>query len=187
MEDAQIIRLYQNRDPDAIEQTERKYGALCKTIASRLLQSPEDIEECTNDTYLALWNTIPPATPVLFSAYIAKITRNLAMKRLEQLSAAKRSTEVLLSFDELSECLCGQDGLSQAMEAQALRRAITDFLEVQDKESRCIFLRRYFFFDSIKEIAMRYGMTQSKVKSKLMRTRNKLKDHLIQEGLYEKW
>lgn len=185
MEDAQIIRLYQNRDPEAIEQTERKYGALCKTVAGRLLQSPEDAEECANDTYLALWNAIPPANPDPFSAYIAKVTRNLAMKRLEQLSAAKRSTEALLSFDELSECLLGQDGLSQAMAVQALRRAITDFLEDQDKESRCIFLRRYFFFDSVKEIAVCYGMTQSKVKSKLMRTRNKLKDYLIQEGLYE--
>lgn len=186
MEDEQIIRLYQDRDPEAIVQTKQKYGGLCKTIAGRLLQSPEDAEECVNDTYLALWDAIPPATPSPLSAFAAKITRNLAMKRLEHLSAAKRNAESTLSFEELSECLCGQDDLSQVMEKQALRQAIADFLETQDKESRCVFLRRYFFFDSVKEIATRYGMTQSKVKSKLMRTRNKLKTYLVMEGLYEK-
>ena len=186
MEDAQIIRLYQDRDPEAIVQTKQKYGSLCKTIAGRLLQSPEDVEECVNDTYLALWDTIPPATPAPLSAFAAKITRNLAMKRLEYLSASKRNAEAALSFEELSECLCTQDDFSQVMEQQALRQAITDFLESQDAESRCIFLRRYFFFDSVKEIALRYGMSQSKVKSKLMRTRNKLKDYLIQEGFHEK-
>lgn len=186
MEDKQIIRLYQDRNPEAIEQTKQKYGRLCKTIAGRLLQSPEDAEECINDTYLALWDAIPPATPSSLSAFAVKITRNLAMKRLEHLSAAKRNTQVTLSFDELSECLCGQDDLSQVIEEKALRQAITVFLETQDKESRCIFLRRYFYFDSVKEIATRYGITQSKVKSKLMRTRNQLKNHLIQEGFYEK-
>ena len=182
MEDAQIIRLYQERDPEAIEQTKQKYGGLCSTIARRLLYSPEDEEECVNDTYLALWNSIPPAVPAPLSAFAAKITRNLALKRLEHLSAAKRNTEVILSFEELSECLCAKDDLVQAMDEQVLRQAIVAFLETRDKESRCLFLRRYFFFDSIKEISTRYGMTQSKVKSRLMRTRDQLKTYLIQEG-----
>lgn len=182
MEDAQIIRLYQERNPEAIEQTKQKYGGLCSTIARRLLYSPEDAEECVNDTYLALWNAIPPAVPAPLSAFAAKITRNLALKRLEHLSAAKRNTEVILSFEELSECLCAKDDLVQAMDEQVLRQAIVAFLETRDKESRCLFLRRYFFFDSIKDISARYGMTQSKVKSRLMRTRDQLKTYLIQEG-----
>lgn len=185
MEDAQIVRLYQDRDPEAIEQTKQKYGSLFQTIAQRLLQSHEEAEECVNDTYLALWESIPPAAPSPLSAYAAKITRNLAMKRLEHLTAAKRSTEATLSFDELSECLPSSDDLAQYMHSLDLRNALTRFLQAQDAESRCIFLRRYFFFDSVKEIALRYGMSQSKVKSKLMRTRNKLKVHLIQEGFYE--
>lgn len=185
MEDAQIIRLFFDRNPEAIEQTKQKYGSLCHTIAHRLLQNHEDAEECVNDTYLALWDAIPPATPSPLSAFSAKITRNLAMKRLEHLSAAKRKTEAILSFDELSACLPASDDLSQQLQAQALRESITHFLEAQDPESRRIFLRRYFFFDSVKEIAMRYGISQSKVKSKLMRTRSKLKTYLIQEGFYE--
>ena len=185
MEDQQIICLYRDRDPEAIEQTKQKYGGLCHAIAHRLLQNHEDAEECVNDTYLALWDAIPPASPAPLSAFAAKITRNLAMKRLEHLSAAKRSSEAVLSFEELSECLSASDDLSQHMHSLDLRNAITLFLQTQDTESRQIFLRRYFFFDSVKEIAMRYGISKSKLKSTLRRTRNKLRTYLIQEGFFE--
>lgn len=185
MDDRQIILLFQERRPEAIEQTKERYGELCRSIAGKLLQNPQDAEECVNDTYLALWDAIPPASPSPLSAFAAKITRNLALKRLEQLSAAKRSAEATLSFEELSECLSAPDEMESRMEAKALRQAIANFLEAQDRESRCVFLRRYFFFDSVREIAQRYGMSQSKVKSRLMRTRNKLKIYLIQEGFYE--
>lgn len=184
MEDEQIIGLFFDRCEDAIEQTKRKYGSLCKTIAGRILQNPEDAEECVSDTYLALWDAIPPARPEPLSAFAAKITRNLALKRLEQLSTAKRNGEAAVSFEELSECLCDREAPDRMLEELALRDAITDFLQTQDKESRCIFLRRYFFFDSVGEIAQRYGLSQSKVKSRLMRTRNKLRLYLIQEGLF---
>lgn len=187
MDDRQIILLFRERRPEAIEQTKEQYGELCRSIAGKLLQNPQDVEECVNDTYLALWNTIPPASPAPLSAFAAKITRNLAFKRLEQLSAAKRNAQVILSFEELSECLSVPDEAQAYVEAKELRRAIVDFLEGQDMESRCIFLRRYFFFDSVGEIALRYGISQSKVKSRLMRTRNKLKAYLIQEGFYEEW
>lgn len=187
MEDAQIIRLFYDRCPEAITQTKEKYDSLCKTMAVKILQSPEDAEECVNDTYLALWNAIPPAKPSPLSAFAVKITRNLALKRLEQLSATKRNTEADISFEELSACLSTQGSPTQIAEEQALRQAITVFLQTQSKEGRCVFLRRYFFFDSVKEIAQRYGMSQSKVKSLLLRTRNKLKIYLIQEGfMYER-
>lgn len=184
MDDKQIIELFFARSEDAIEQTKRKFGGLCKTIAGRLLQSPEDVEECVSDTYLALWDAIPPARPAPLSAFAARITRNLAMKRLEQQSTAKRDGEAAVSFEELSECLRAPEDLTQNVDQLALRDAIRDFLQGLDKESRCIFLRRYFFFDPVRQIAQRYGMTQSKVKSNLMRTRNKLKAYLIQEGFY---
>lgn len=185
MDDRQIIRLYQERCPEALEQTNERYGGLCRSIAGKLLQNPQDVEECVNDTYLALWDAIPPAEPSPLSAFAAKITRNLALKRREQLSAAKRNMEAVLSFEELSECLSAPDDVESIVEARALRQAIADFLELQDRESRCIFLCRYFFFDSVREIGRRYGMSQSKVKSRLMRTRNELKRYLIREGFYE--
>lgn len=186
MEDEKIIDLYFDRSQDAIKRTEETYGAMCRQIAGRLLGSREDAEECVSDTYLALWNAIPPARPAPFSAYIAKVTRNLAMKRLEYRRAFKRGSEAAISFEELSACLASPGGPEEILDEKALRQSITDFLQKQDRESRNIFLRRYFF-DSIREIAMRYGMTESKVKSNLMRTRNKLRTHLIQEGfLYER-
>ena len=173
MEDQAIIALFEARSPEAIVQTKCKYSSLCRSIA---------VEECVNDTYLALWNAIPPAKPAPLSAYIAKITRNLALKRLEQLSADKRSAESLLSFDELDACLAATEDIEAAIDEIVLRESITAFLQSQSRESRLIFLRRYFFFDSVKEIAQNYRLSESKVKSSLMRTRNKLRAYLIQEG-----
>ena len=184
MDDRKIIELFEARSADAIEQTKIKYDPLCRGLAGKLLRSEEDVEECVNDAYLALWNAIPPAKPDPLSAFLAKITRNLAIKRLEQQQAQMRDSNVTLSFDELDECLSGPEDPEQTVDAIALRQAITDFLQVQSKENRLIFLRRYFFFDSVREIARRYGISESKVKSSLMRTRNKLRTYLIEEGFY---
>lgn len=184
MDDRKIIELFEARSADAIEQTKIKYDPLCRGLAGKLLRSEEDVEECVNDAYLALWNAIPPAKPDPLSAFLAKITRNLALKKLEHLTAEKRDTNAVLSFDELDECLSGPEDPEQTVDAIALRQAITDFLQAQSKENRFIFLRRYFFFDSVKEIALRYGISESKVKSSLMRTRNKLRTHLIEEGFH---
>lgn len=182
MEDEQIIALYFDRSQEAISQTDAKYGPFCRQLAGRLLGNTEDTEECVNDTYLALWDAIPPAKPKPFSAYIAKVTRNLAMKRLEYRNAAKRDGEASVSFEELSACLESPGGLEELLDEKALRESIAEFLKHQNRESRNIFLRRYFFFDSVREIANRYSLTESKVKSRLMRTRTKLRVHLIEEG-----
>lgn len=182
MEDEKIIGLYFDRSQDAISQTDAKYGPLCRQLAGRLLGNAQDTEECVSDTYLALWDAIPPARPKPFSAYIAKVTRNLAMKRLEYRNAAKRESEAEVSFEELSACLIFPGGPEEILDEKILRECIVKFLESQDRESRNIFLRRYFFFDSVKEISQRYGMTESKVKSRLMRARTKLRVHLIEEG-----
>lgn len=182
MEDEQIIALFEARSPDAIEQTKTQYGALCRSLAGKLLRSEEETEECVNDAYLALWNAIPPAKPSPLSAYLAKITRNLAMKRLEHLTAEKRGAAATVSFEELDQCLRAPGDSDQMVESIALRQAITAFLQGQSRENRCIFLRRYFFFDTVEEIARRYSFSESKVKSSLLRTRNKLRTYLIQEG-----
>ena len=182
MDDEKIIRLYQMRLPEAIAQTEIHYGALCRSLAGKLLPSQEDVNECVNDTYLALWNTIPPAVPSPLSAYIAKVTRNQALKKLEHLSAEKRQNEAALSFTELDGCIPAPTGPEQIYEEKELKQTIIRFLQKQRSASRVIFLRRYFFFDSVQEIAKNYRISESKVKSSLMRTRKRLKAYLIEEG-----
>lgn len=128
MEDEQIIRLFEERSAEAIEQTKSQYGALCRSLAGKLLSREEDVEECVNDTYLALWNAIPPEKPSPLSAYIAKVTRNLALKRLEHLTAEKRNQDAVLSFDELDACLHAPGGPEEMAEAEVLRQAIYGFL-----------------------------------------------------------
>ena len=185
MDSERLVNLFWARSPEAIAQTQQTYGAFCAKLAARLLRRAEDVEECVNDTYLALWNGIPPARPVHFGAYVAKVVRNLAMKRLSYLTAEKRSAEAEVSFEELDACLAGSVNPQQIIEEKELEEAITAFLRKQDPESRKFFLRRYYFFDSVKEIAERYAVSESKVKVKLFRIRNKLKEYLVKEGLVD--
>lgn len=185
MDNEKLVNLFWERSPEAIAQTQQTYGALCAKLAGRLLRRKEDVEECVNDTYLALWNGIPPARPVHFDAYVTKVVRNLAMKRLSYLTAQKRSVEAEVSFEELDACLAGPGDPQQILEGKELEAAITAFLEELDPDSRKFFLRRYYFFDSVKEIAHRYGVSESKVKVKLFRTRNSLKEYLVKEGLFD--
>lgn len=184
MDDKTVIDLYWARSQEAITQTDRIYGPLCRKIAGRFLRSSQDVEECVNDTYFALWNTIPPARPAHFPSFLAKVARNQALKRLEQLTAAKRNTEADLSFEELSQCLGTVPSAEERLDELALRQAITAFLQQQSKENRVIFIRRYFFLDSVRKVAAHCGISQSKVKSSLLRTRQKLKNYLIQEGFF---
>ena len=181
MDDQKIIALFEARSQDAIAEAKRKFDPLCRTLAGKLLRSEEDVEECLSDTYLALWNAIPPAKPTPLSAYIARITRNLAMKRLEHLSAEKRGADVTLSFEELDRCIPFGPTPETMFEEKELAEAIRDFLQKQSKQNRIIFLRRYYFFDSVKEIAAHLGCGEELVKSSLMRTRRKLKTYLIKE------
>lgn len=187
MDDNALIELFWERSPEAVELTQQKYGALCRSLAGRLLRCAEDVEECLNDTLVSLWDAIPPARPVHLAAYISRITRNLAMKRLSYLSADKRAGEAMVSFDELEECVSTDADPAKILEGRELEAAVAAFLEAQDRESRVYFLRRYWFFDSVKEIAARYGVSESKVKVRLFRTRSRLKEYLVKEGyVYER-
>ena len=182
MEDQKIIDLFFQRSEDALAQTKEKYGDLCGWIACNMLSSPEDAEECVNDAMLALWNTIPPERPVMLGAYAARITRNLARNRLVYNKAQKRSEAVAVSLGELEACLAGRDDVQHQVEQKELTEAIEAFLHTLDEDSRNIFLRRYWFFDSVEQIAAGMGLSRSKVKMRLLRTRNKLRSYLIQEG-----
>lgn len=180
MDDAKIIALYWERDERAISETKSKYGAMLHSIAVRLLGCDHAAEECVNDTLLALWNAIPPERPEPLAAFAGKITRNLAMKRLTREKAAKRNG-VTVSFAELDGCIPGAYGVEEALAEKELTRAIDAFLRAQSREDRNLFLRRYWFFDSIGELGHRFGMSQSKVKSRLQRLREKLKVYLEKE------
>ncbi len=184
MDDRAIIALFFQRSEDALTVTQEKYGKLCHTIAENLLHSREDAEECVNDTWHSLWNAIPPEQPENLCAYIARITRNLALKRLTYRNALKRRA-VTVSFDELRECIPDYATPEAVLEGKELSRAIDAFLDTLDAESRNLFLRRYWFFDSTKTLSQSFHMSQSKVKVKLFRIRKQLKNFLEQEvGIY---
>lgn len=182
MDDLRIIELYFDRDEQAIKETEAKYGKLCHSIAYNILHNHEDSEECVNDTYAGVWNAIPPARPYNFTAFICKIARNLSLKRLEFMTREKRSADVLVSLDELAEVL-PDERYAPDVSDEDVGRLISEFLRSQKEDVRNVFIRKYYFFDSVGEIAKRYSFTESKVKNMLFYTRNKLKNYLIKEGV----
>ena len=181
MDDARIIDLYVARDEQAIRETDSKYGNLCRHIACRILHDRDDAEECVNDGYLGVWNAIPPARPQHLKAFVCRITRNQALKRLEFLTRKKRSADVLLSLEEL-EGVLSEGSVADASE-EDLGEIISRFLRTQKTDARNVFIRRYYFFDPVSEIAVRYAFTESKVKNMLLRTRKKLKEYLKKEGV----
>lgn len=184
MDDNRIISLFGQRTEKALDAVKQKYGMLLQSIAVNILADPRDAQECVNDTYMAIWNRIPPEKPEPLSAYICRITRNLALKRRRDDRAQKRYSEYELSLDELSGCLAGPS-LEETLEARELGRAIDAFLDTITKDNRIIFLRRHWFGDSVKQIAASMGFSENAVSIRLNRTRNQLKDYLIQEGYYE--
>lgn len=183
MEDEKIIGLYWDRNEDAIVETSSKYGKLCFLIANNILANHEDSEECVNDTYLGLWNAIPKQRPSRFSVFVSRITRNLALKKFEYLSAAKRNPEAVCSFEELGECVSGKEYVENELENRRIEQAIDAFLWQQGEEKRNIFIRRYWYFESIENICKRTGYSQSKIKSMLFNMRQKLRDYLESEGI----
>ena len=179
MDDRHIVELFEQRDTAAIREAQDAYGRQLTAIAMAVLSDPQDAEECVSDGLLRAWNSIPPHKPTFLGAFLGKIIRQLAIDRLRAREADKRGGgEYLLSLEELSECVGGAD---TAFEQGALTEAISDWLKTLSPEARWMFLRRYFHFDSIKEIARQGHFTQSKVKSTLSRARKSLRDHLKKE------
>jgi RNA polymerase sigma-70 factor (ECF subfamily) len=183
MDDQQIVDLYWQRDEKAIDQTQKKYGKYCHTIAYAILHSHEDAEECVNDTYLRAWGAIPPAKPGRLSTFLGKITRNLSLDRYEKNTAQKRSGPVELVLDELSECIPDADSALDPIDMIALGDAINAFLGGLPQKTRQIFLRRYWYMSPVKEIARDMGMSEGTVKVSLMRTRESFKAYLEKEGI----
>ncbi len=181
MEDVRIIELYWARSQDAITQTKTKYGRLIFSIAMRILRVSEDALECENDTYLKAWNSMPPQRPDNLSAYLGKISRNLSLDRYEREHAQKRGgSQVPLILDELEECIPSAPDGGMPLE---LRDLLNRFLESQTERARVLFVRRYWFGDSVKEIAEQYQLGESLVKMTLLRSRNALRALLEKEGV----
>lgn len=184
MEDHQIIDLYWARSESALSETAGKYGRYCHYIAYGILHNDEDSEECVNDTYLRAWNSMPPHRPEKLSAFLGKIVRNLSLNRYELYTAEKRGGgQIALALDELEECIPAGSEVDLPVRENALVDAINRFLASMPAESRKLFMRRYWYFRSIKEIALEYGLSESKVKMTLLRARNSLKQFLEKEGI----
>ncbi|MBR2888719.1 MAG: RNA polymerase sigma factor [Oscillospiraceae bacterium] len=182
MDDGKLVDLFWRRDEAAINQTQAKYGKLLLRLAQRITGNMEDALECVNDTYLASWNAIPPERPQYFFAYLSKICRNLAFGVLDRREAEKRSATVVELTQELQQCL--PDRMAEArLEGREIGDALNRFLGALKTEERRIFLRRYWYGDSVVEIASHFSATQSKVKTQLHRTREKLRKFLEQEGI----
>lgn len=182
MDDENIIELYFSRNESAIKETSLKYGALCFEVANNILNSRPDSEECVSDTYLGVWNAIPPTRPQCFRAFILRLTRNISLSRLRRNLAKKRSRSVEISLTEL-EAVLPDESLRPDMGGEELGWTVNEFLKQLDPDSRNIFLRKYWFFDSVAEIASRFSFSQSKVKSSLFHTREKLKKYLLERGV----
>ena len=180
MDDRSVVELYFARDERAIRETEQKYGKLCHSIARNILGNAQDAEECVNDAYMGVWNAIPPARPDDLGAFVCRVVRNLSLKRLRALTRQKCSRDMTVSLSELEEILPDEAVGGREGEVAA---AISAFLRSQSEDVRGVFIRKYYFFDSVAEIAKRYGYSQSKVKSMLYHTREKLKAYLTMEGI----
>ena len=181
MDDQRIIDLYFARSEDAIRETETKYGRYCYSVAYNVLHSHEDAEECVNDTYIRAWDSIPPKKPSRLSTFLAKITRNLALDRIDYYNAEKRPQDTVSLIEELGEC--GKSG-DDILDEIALRDAINSFLAGLKKRTRIVFLQRYWYFRPISDIAHDLGISESSVKVILHRARNDMKTHLEKHGFY---
>jgi RNA polymerase sigma-70 factor (ECF subfamily) len=184
MEDRAIIELYWARQEQALVETDRKYGAYCRTIARNILKNSADSEECVNDTYLRAWNTIPPQRPAILQVFLGTITRNLSVNRYRAAHTLKRgSGQLPVALEELEFCLPASQSVEQQMESAELGRLIDGFLRGLPERDRYIFIRRYWYVDSVREIARRLRMSEGTVKSNLFRTRQRLKEMLAREGV----
>ena len=183
MTDQEIINLYWARDEKAIGETAGKYGGYCGSIARNILHDKLDAEECVNDTWLHTWKSIPPNRPHVFPAYLGTITRNLSLSFWRNKHAKKRQTQKLaIAYEELEECIPERVSVEELEDSKELGRTLSKFLLQLPPKDACIMIRRYWYLDSISQIAQRYALAEGTVKSKLHRVRKRLQVYLEQEG-----
>ncbi|MBD5547619.1 MAG: sigma-70 family RNA polymerase sigma factor [Lachnospiraceae bacterium] len=178
MQDNEIINLYEKRSESAIEHTKIQYGKMIFSLIYHIIGNSQDTEECENDTYLGIWNSIPPQKPRNFKAYILKIARNRALKKVEYLNAAKRNNHNNVPFDELNNILIDHEKLIEEITESDLAEQLNEFLSTLNENNRKVFMLRYWYFRTIREIMDECNMSKSKVESILFRVRSKLREYL---------
>ncbi len=182
MEDAKIVQLYWDRNQEAIAATASQYSGYCSTIAHNILSDPQDVEECVNDTWLGAWNSMPPHRPQILAIFLGKITRSIALDRYRYNTAEKRSSNMTVALEELSDCVSGEESVEGIVDRKELVLAINDFLDTLPSHKRGIFICRYWYFDSIVEISERFSLRQNHVSVILNRLRKQLRMYLLERG-----
>ena len=184
MEDSQIIDLYWARLEQAIQETDTKYGGYCRAIAHNILKSMEDSEECVSDTWLRAWNAMPPQRPSVLSAFLGRITRNLSLDRYKAARAEKRGgSSFPAALDELSECVPAGGSVEQTMDERELGQAIDRFLRTIPEKQCSLFLRRYWYGETVKDLAAEWGLSPNQMAKRMLRLRRSLKAELEREGI----
>ena len=184
MDDTQIVELYWAREESAIEETEAKYGSYCYSIAQNILHNPDDAKESVNDTWLDAWNSMPPHRPSVLSTFLGKLTRRISIDKWRRTTAKKRGNGQLpLVLDELEDCVSDGKSIEEETERKLLNEVIAAFVKSLPETEQKVFLCRYWYMDSVSAIATRFRFSESKVKSMLSRTREKLRVRLEKEGL----
>ena len=184
MEDEKIIALFWERSEQSIGELDRKYGKICRSLSYHIVNDRQDAEECVNDAYLGAWNAIPPARPCPLLAYLCKIVRNISLNLYHRKEAAKRRGSYTIAMEEIEACLADPNTVETAIDARELAHILEDFLKTLTVDNRVIFLRRYWFADSCRDIAGRVGLSEKNVSVRLVRIRQKLKDHLREREVW---
>lgn len=183
MEDDQIINLFFERSEQALAELSKKYGGICHRVSQNILNNASDAEECVNDAYLGAWNSIPPQRPHPLLTYLCRIVRNLSIKKYHENTAGKRSSKYDVALEELEDCLSAPGSVEDDCTARELSEMIGSFLDTLDHENRVMFVRRYWFSDSLPEIAVMFGISSHNVSVRLFRKREKLRNYLEREGV----
>ncbi|MBP5254110.1 MAG: sigma-70 family RNA polymerase sigma factor [Clostridia bacterium] len=185
MDDRKIIELFFERSEQAIIELSNKYGAICSKVANHILNNRLDAEECVNDAYLGVWNTIPPQRPDPLLSYVCRIVRNLALKKYHENTAQKRNSIYDVALDEIADCIPAPFSVEDEIMAKEVAGIINGFLETLDRQSRIMFIRRYWHADSIEELAALFHRSRHYISVRLSRTRKALKQHLEKEGVFQ--
>ena len=183
LEDEKIIDLFFERSEQAITELDLKYGKFCRKLSRNILNDSRDTEECMNDAYLAVWNTIPPERPAPLLTYLCKILRNISLKLYHSKTAVKRNSSHDIAIGELEDCLSASNTVESETEARELSRLIESYLDTLSQENRVIFIRRYWFSDAYSDIAGQTGLTEKNVSVRLTRLRKQLKQFLKEKGV----
>ena len=184
IDDEKIIELFFERSEQGIQELDIKYGKVCHKLSYNIVSNRQDAEECVNDSYLGAWNAIPPAKPDPLLTYICKIVRNISLKIYYRKEAAKRSSHYTIAMEEIEACIAAPNTVEAEIEARELAHIIESFLDTLTMENRIIFMRRYWFYDSCKDIAEFVGLTEKNISVRLTRIRQKMKDYLIEREVF---